>query len=521
MKRVVNLYRVSVLGKIEKDDIPMQKQACHEFAERQGWVVVGEFFENGISGFKVSAKDRDAIQDIQKMAVKKEFDVLLVFMFDRIGRIDSETPFVVEWFIHNGIEVWSVNEGQQRLDNHTDKLLNYIRYWQASGESIKTSVRTKTRLSQLAQEGRYYGGNVPFGYRLVKKGRMNKKGQEIHDIEVDPYEAEFVKLIYAKYVHEGLGLLRLSAFLNESGIRNRRGKPITHAAVRVILQNTIYIGIMTCGEVASDVIPELRIIQDDLFQQAQKLRKARVDATKTRTLPLQTKGNALLSGNIFCACCGGRLNLSDYRQSYTRKTDGVLVENKHTRYVCYNRTRRLRDCDNQVAYSMNRIDNMVTELLVSLFQNIKDAAESELIEKSYLSELQSCKTKLKGVKAELHKHTESLKALQAEVVDAIQGTSKFDPSLLNELIQQTKVKIDTATDEVAHYEADLENGQQQLETITADYNKLISWSGIFQDSNTETKKMITAYLIESVKVKRGYELDIQFNVAFEQFFNAD
>ena len=98
----------------------MQKQMCREFAERQGWGIVNEYSEKGISGFKVSAKDRDAIQDIQKAAVESKFDVLLVFMFDRIGRIDSETPFVVEWFAKNGIEVWSAKEGQQRMETHTD-----------------------------------------------------------------------------------------------------------------------------------------------------------------------------------------------------------------------------------------------------------------------------------------------------------------------------------------------------------------------------------------------------------------
>ena len=36
-----------------------------------------------------------------------------------------------------------MNEGQQRFDTHVDKLMNYIRYWQASGESLKTSVRTR------------------------------------------------------------------------------------------------------------------------------------------------------------------------------------------------------------------------------------------------------------------------------------------------------------------------------------------------------------------------------------------
>ena len=76
-------------------------------------MIKKEFQEQGISGFKVSANDRDAVQELKSAAEKKEFDILLVFMFDRIGRIDNETPFVVEWFIQHGIEVWSVNEGEQ------------------------------------------------------------------------------------------------------------------------------------------------------------------------------------------------------------------------------------------------------------------------------------------------------------------------------------------------------------------------------------------------------------------------
>ena len=141
LRRVYCLYRVSTLGQVEKDDIPMQKQYCREFVgQHPGWEIVKEFSEKGVSGFKVSAKDRDAIQEIQRDALQNKFDILLVFMFDRLGRREDETPFVVEWFVKNGIEVWSAKEGQQRFDTHVDKLLNYIRYWQASGESIKTSV---------------------------------------------------------------------------------------------------------------------------------------------------------------------------------------------------------------------------------------------------------------------------------------------------------------------------------------------------------------------------------------------
>ena len=75
--RVFCLYRVSTLGQVDKlrDDIPMQRQACHAYIAQQGWNFVDELSEKGVSGFKVSAKDRDEIQKIQtgfKKAVKEE-----------------------------------------------------------------------------------------------------------------------------------------------------------------------------------------------------------------------------------------------------------------------------------------------------------------------------------------------------------------------------------------------------------------------------------------------------------------
>lgn len=167
--RVICLYRVSTLGQVEKNDIPMQRQCCREFAAEQGWTIMKEFSEKGISGYKVSAKERDAIQEIQKETLAGTFDVLLVFMFDRLGRKDDETPFVVEWFVKNGIQVWSAKEGQQRFDTHVDKLMNYIRYWQASGESLKTSIRTSTRLLSLQKKVSTPEALSPLAIRWLKK----------------------------------------------------------------------------------------------------------------------------------------------------------------------------------------------------------------------------------------------------------------------------------------------------------------------------------------------------------------
>ena len=176
--RVCCLYRVSTDKQVDfnsnnEADLPMQRKACHKFAEAKGWVIVHEEQEEGVSGHKVRAEARDKLQIIKDYARKGKFDILLVFMFDRIGRIADETPFVVEWFVRNGIRVWSTQEGEQRFDNHTDKLLNYIRFWQADGESEKTSVRTRTRLRQLVEERHFQTRSEPNGKEHETRRNIN------------------------------------------------------------------------------------------------------------------------------------------------------------------------------------------------------------------------------------------------------------------------------------------------------------------------------------------------------------
>jgi len=223
-ERVCCLYRVSTDKQVDYNDknqadIPMQRRKCHQFADQMGWVIVHEEQEDGVSGHKVRAENRDKIQTIKELAKQGKFDILLVFMFDRIGRIADETPFVVEWFVKNGIRVWSTQEGEQRFDNHTDKLTNYIRFWQADGESEKTSIRTKTALGQLVEDGGFKGGLAPYGYDLVRSGRFNKRKHEVYELVVNEAEAAVVRIIFDKYVHEGFGAQRIATYLNKLGYR--------------------------------------------------------------------------------------------------------------------------------------------------------------------------------------------------------------------------------------------------------------------------------------------------------------
>ena len=78
-KRVCCLYRVSTDKQVDYDsnneaDIPMQRKACHKFADERGWEIVHEEQEDGVSGHKVRAENRDKIQIIKELAKKKKFD---------------------------------------------------------------------------------------------------------------------------------------------------------------------------------------------------------------------------------------------------------------------------------------------------------------------------------------------------------------------------------------------------------------------------------------------------------------
>ena len=374
-ERVHCLYRVSTTKQVDHDeldqaDIPVQRKACREFAQKMGWIIVGEEQETGVSGYKVSADDRDKLQLIKKQAEQGKFDILLVFMFDRLGRKSDETPFVVEWFVKHGVRVWSVNEGEQRFESHTDRLTNYIRYWQADGESQKTSIRTKTALSQMVLEGRFRGGKTPYGYRLEKSGILNKRKHEVNRLVIDDEEAEIVRMMFDLCVSSGYGKFRLAHFLNDHGIRNRKGETWHDATIGAILHNPLYMGILRSGETCSEPFEELQIIKPELFDMAQSLMTQRTNENKEyRTLPLNTTGQSLLSGNIFCGHCGGRLTLTTNGKVY-RQADGTPVKKKRIRYVCYNKTRHRADCDGQTGYTMHILDDIIVKILHQVFDRM-------------------------------------------------------------------------------------------------------------------------------------------------------
>ena len=516
MYRTYCLYRVSTKGQVDKDDIPMQRVACHEFAMKQGWDIVKEFSEKGVSGFKVSCEKRDAIQQIKSDAEKGKFDILLVFMFDRLGRRDDETPFVVQWFSEKGIQVWSVNEGEARFDTHVDKLMNYIRFWQASGESLKTSERTKTRIAQLTEEGIFTGGVCPYGYELYDNGRVNKKSLPCKDLRVNDDEAEIVRLIFRKTVDEGYGSYRLAMWLNRAGIQTRSGGDWLAQSVHGILTREYYLGYIIKGESRSKHISELQIIDDNTFKQAQSIvTQRRVNNPIQRHVPLTTIGQTLLAGILHCGTCGARLTVTT-ANTYP-VINGEKVKKQTLKYCCYQRTKKLHACDGQTVYGVLPVDRAVTNILHHVFSKLHDVSVDKAVQSKRDAQNKQLLKQQKSLKAKITKASSALDALKKELLKALQGQSSFDNDLLGQMISEHQAEVLSLESELKQVEVSLEHSLESAKELSDEYKKICDWAKVFDSASMPAKKMIAARLISKVTISRGYEIEVDLNLSLEQF----
>lgn len=522
--RVCCLYRVSTDKQVDfnsnhEADLPMQRKACHKFAESKGWVIVHEEQEEGVSGHKVRAAARDKLQIIKDYARNGKFDILLVFMFDRIGRIADETPFVVEWFVRNGIRVWSTQEGEQRFDNHTDKLLNYIRFWQADGESEKTSVRTRTSLRQLVEEGHFKGGNAPYGYDLVRSGRTNKRKHELYELHINEQEAAVVRLIFDKYVYEGYGAQRITTYLNDAGYRARSGKCWHPATIRGMVGNPTYTGVLRCGEARSELIPELQIISQQQFEAAQHIRECRSAQAAEEAeqhVPLNTRGTSLLSGNAYCGHCGAKLALTTSRK-WRKLPDGTTDKTLRVRYTCYGKLRKQTECTGQTGYTVHILDEIIDKLVRQIFARMKGIPKEQLITKRYEREITERKAHLQALQAEQNKAEKDLLALKAEVLACIKGDSALPKEILAEMITAQEEKLRGLEAFCESASAELVKTAELMESVSKQYEELISYADLYDNATFEAKKMIVNQLIRRVDVYRGYQISVSFNFNISQY----
>ena len=510
-------YRVSTKGQVDHDDIPMQKIECRKFCAQHGWRVVLEKAEKGVSGSKVSATKRDAIQELKAEAEKGNIDILLVFLFDRLGRIESETPYVVEWFVKHGVEVWSTREGQQKIDSHTDKLINYIRFWQAAGESEKIAERVATRIQQLNSNGHYSGGTVAYGYRAVHKGRVNKKGQPVKDLEVDPAEAPIVQELFELAAYEGKNAYAMAEMLNNRGLRTHSGAKFTPVHVLRILRHEGYLGYIVTRSVRSQHLPELEIISPELSQKANEMVDMRCTANaEARKVAHKSDNNTLLAGLVYCAHCGAKMSGFMHHDRYKLR-DGTVKESLKPKYNCYQRAQKLRDCDGQALHLADRVDGIVLEVVRELFASIRCAPRDKLLEQKIRQEYQDKRKQKTAMEKRLQDCEHALERYEAEVLRCLDGESGFSQEMLARLIAKSEAELGAARQEYAKVLQEAEDDRELAQKIKECYRQFCGWTEEFELVPLARKRMILSELLEKVEVGKGYQVTVHVKLTYKQF----
>lgn len=523
MKRVWCLYRVSKKKQVNlNEDIPMQKNACHEFVNaKTDWKITNELYEKGISGWSKTEEQRDELTVIREGAIKKDFDILLVFMFDRLGRREDETPFMVNFLVENGIEVWSVEEGQREIKSHTDKLLNFISFWHASGESLKTSIRVRETKKQLSEQGLFQGGSAPTGYKIIETNEPHwkDKDRKIKELCPDKDESEVVQLIFNLYVNRHYGYRKIADYLFENGFRTRESKAYSVNTIKRILENPIYIGIKRYNSFDGKISQQpynqkLRIISDDLFYQAQEIRNERCKKIKNQDkkgIPLS--GKLMFSGLAYCGFCESRLSGNYLYRDYNY--NGEVKKTVIYRYRCpLNKGKR--NCDHKKnIWGSKKYDKLIIERLKEVLGQLDLKLFIDVSVKQKKSEIKLKENNIKSLDKEYHKLKMALEKLNSEIALSLIGESKFSPEQLSGAINHTTKQIDENRETYNNIKDEISREKDNFSDVNNLANELDNWEMKFDKADSDVKKTMLSRIIDKVYLY-DEDIDLELNIMLQE-----
>lgn len=281
MSNAVIYARYSSHSQTEQS-IEGQLRDNHAWAKKNGITVIGEYIDRALSGTK------DTRPDFQRMindAAKHQFDTVIVWKLDRFARNRYDSAIYKAQLKKHGVRVVSVMEhitGEPEgiiLEGLLESMAEYY--------SANLSQNIRRGLRESISKGLYCGGNVPYGYKPVN-------GKLVIDDKTAPY----VRYIFSEYA-KGTPKKEIIDTLNERGMRNKRGGPVTQSSFTTLLKNTVYIGQFRYkGEIVPGVAEQM--IDEATFQAVQEKLKLRAHAPGTSTANVEY----LLSGKAFCGLCG-------------------------------------------------------------------------------------------------------------------------------------------------------------------------------------------------------------------------
>ena len=325
---------------------------------------------------------------------------------------------------------------------------------------------------------RFRGGIAPYGYRLEASGVLNKRKHEVLKLTVVESEANVVRLIFQLCVNSGYGRCRIANFLNEGGITTKNGGSWHESTIGHMLHNVLYTGVLRSGNSKSEIIPELQIITPDIFQQAQVIMQVRTNANDAkRTLPRHTRGQSLLSGNIYCGHCGGRMYQTSNTTDYVR-ADGGITKRKRIRYVCYNRARKWNPCDGQTGYTTHILDAKVDAYLCELFDGIKQKGISTLIDEKS-EQLETAENLLMETEHQLEKAQRQYDEMKSQLMNSLEAAEPSRLAIVMEVLDSAYEKIAVLKQQQADLQYQIEEMTEAIIEAEKNRERIMEWANIW------------------------------------------
>ena len=354
-----------------------QIRECTAFAEKNGITVLRHYIDRAISA---KTDNRPEFQNMIKDSNKKLFDMIIVWKLDRFARNRYDSARYKAQLKRNGMKVVSATEVIS--DGAEGIILESMLEGFAEYYSVDLSEKVVRGMTDNALKCMFNGGTLPMGYVIDAEQHF----------QIDPVTAPYILDAFKQY-DEGATMTQIRDWLNEQGMKNTRGNPLTYNSVQHLLKNRRYIGEYQYRDILiPDGIPA--IVPKDLFDRVQ----AKMEKNKKAPARHKAEDDYLLTTKLFCGYCGAYL----CGESGTSRT-GVV----HHYYKCVSVKKKRKEChkkpvkkgwieDLVVSETMKMImDDDAIEAIVSMLMALQEQDNTNI--PLYERQLQETNTKIRNL----------------------------------------------------------------------------------------------------------------------------
>lgn len=483
--------RVSTDKSDQLNSLETQKEFFLEYTKRTGDNLIKLYADEGISGTKI--KNRKEFQRMLADAEKSLFDMVVVKDISRFARNTVDLLQSVRKLKSLGIETQFLTANMTSMGNSEFVLTIFGAL--AQEESANTSKRIKFGKKMNAEKGRV--PNIVFGY--------DKTIGDYFNLSINENEAMAIRQIFQWYTEEGYGGSKIANMLNERGIKTKRGNNWSQNSVCRILTNEIYTGKIINGkeEIANFLTgqrkekdesewlvtlrPELRIIEDEVFDKAQDILKGRHDSFK---ITHERQSNKyLFSTLIKCKECGWsfRRTVRQYKNTYVR-------------WVCSGHNGKGADsCPNAVTVDEEELIQALQEYFQEILSKKKKVINYVIKEfqRVYKAKDENIEYE-KQLNAELNKLRKSREKYMDMYTDDLISREE-----LNEKIGGMRKEIERLENELKMVSYHLTKGEQLEAILNSTFKQLEDITDVHEMTNAQLKR-----LIQKIEVDKEGNVDI-------------